>query len=211
MCDFGPSPLLWDFVVQSCPTVFCENLFSNVCEIIWEMQTKGAVDLHNCFSFYIPSFINCCWMEWNIAVNADLKLNQNYFSFFFKALKLLSLQAMDQDLFSSIFTFALPSGSLEAMGIYGQNCLTENLRPVFQPLWLPFSSPDENWKPLLLRHWQLRKRLSFLLVLTFSSESLKFVCFHSIFYLDELDFPGVQLPTSKFSISFALSWYHVKI
>lgn len=117
--------------------------------------------------------MNCCWMDWNVTVNVDLKLNENYFSFSFKAFMLPSFQGVDQDLCSSIFTSALALGSLEALGTGGQNGLTGNLRAVLQLFLLPFSSPDENWKPWLLRRWQPRKRLNLLLVLMFSWESFE--------------------------------------
>lgn len=105
-------------------------------------RREGAIALNKCFSFHIPSFVNCCWMEWSTTVNFCLKLRANCFSFFFKAFGHLSLQTIGQDLCSSIFIPALALGILEALGIYGQSFLTGNWRAVLQPFQLPFSFPQ---------------------------------------------------------------------
>lgn len=78
-----------------------------------------------------------------MTIDVDFKLIENYFSFF-KAFKLLSLQPIDQDLCSSIFISVLALESLEALEVYGQNCLTGNLSPGLQYFQLTFTSPDEN-------------------------------------------------------------------
>lgn len=122
----------------------------------------------------MPSFMSRCWMERNMALNVDLKLNENCFSSF-KTFRLLSLQAIAQDSCSSIFTSALASRILEALGIYGQYCLMGNLKPGLQPFQLPFTSPHENWNLWLLKHWQLRKKLSFLLALAFNWEAFEVI------------------------------------